>query len=159
MKLKILFLLALPLLAQAQSRTTVSDSIIVTLAGSSAADTVWIPYPTGNSTTPPAFMFNSVSAKQPGRTVDYISAANLYVTKTGTGTSFKVRNHPISPLSGALSKNDSTFIVGSSGAGANIVSGSNYSVTGAGGTHGFGLVLSKHDAGTAVLTITVEIAR
>ena len=156
---KLLLLLLLPAAAFSQTRTTTVDSIIVSLAGNAAVDTLWIPYPIGNAANPPAFVHNRPTAQVPNRTVDYVSASNLYITKTGTGSSFKVRSHPISPLAGTLSKNDSTFIVGSSGSGANIVSGSNYSVTGASGTHGFGLVLSKHDAGTAVLTITVELAR
>lgn len=155
---KLILLLLLPLAGFAQTRTTTTDSIIVSLA-INAVDTLWIPYPIGNSVNPPAFVHNRPTAQAPNRTVDYVSAANIYFIKTGTGTSFKVRSHPINPLTGTLSKIDSTYIVGSLGAGANIVSGSNYSVTGASGTHGFGLVLSKHDASTATLTLVIEIAR
>lgn len=156
---KLLLLLLLPMAGFSQTRTTTTDSIVVSLAGNAAVDTLWIPYPIGNAVNPPAFVHNRPTAQAPNRTVDYVSASNLYITKTGTGTSFKVRSHPINPLTGTLSKNDSTFIVGSAGAGANIVSGSNYSITGASGTHGFGLVLSKHDANTATLTLVIEIAR
>lgn len=159
MNKKILLLLVLVLPAFAQNRTTTRDSIIVSLAGSSAVDTVWVPFPQGNSVNPPAFMFNRATATIPGRTVDYVSGVNLWVAKTGTGTAYRIIKFPMNPLTGALSKNDSTYVVGSSGAAADITSGSDYALTTVAGTHGVGFILKKTDAGTAVLTLILELAR
>lgn len=156
MNKKILLLLVLVLPAFAQNRTTTRDSIIVSLAGSSAVDTVWVPFPLGN---PPLFMYNRATAPIPGRIVDYISGVNLWVTKTGTGTAYRIIKFPMNPLTGVLSKNDSTYVVGSSGSAADITSGSNYALTTVAGTHGVGFILKKTDAGTAVLTLILELAR
>ena len=159
MKKTLLLLLALYAFAMAQDRTTTRDSIIVSLAGNSAVDTIWVPFPKGNAVNPPAFMHNRATATTPERTVDYVSGVNLWVTKTGTGTAFRIIKFPMNPLTGVLSKNDSSYVVGTSGAAADIVSGSDYALTTVAGTHGVGFILKKTDAGTAVLTLILELAR
>lgn len=47
---------------------------------------------------------------------------------TGTATNFKVYWKPVNPRTGRLSFTDSTFVVGSSGAFANITNNSNFTV-------------------------------
>ena len=128
------------------------DTLSVTLSGAGAKDTLWVtPSLDGRMT-----LSTSSPAKIPGRTVSFPKKLTIWTDRlSGSGNSFKAYWLPINPLTGALSKNDSTYVIGTSGAAASLVSGTSYALT-LSSNRGLGIVVSQVSSGTNVIRFNLE---
>ena len=128
------------------------DTLSVTLAGAGAKDTLWVtPSLDGRMT-----LSTSSPAKVPGRTVSFPKKLTIWTDRlSGSSNTFRAYWLPINPLTGALSKNDSTYVIGASGAAASLVSGTNYTLT-LSNNRGLGIVVSQVSSGTNVIRFNLE---
>ena len=128
------------------------DTLSVTLAGAGAKDTLWVtPSLDGRMT-----LSTSSPAKVPGRTVSFPKKLTIWTDRlSGSSNTFRAYWLPINPLTGALSKNDSTYVIGTSGAAASLVSGTNYTLT-LSNNRGLGIVVSQVSSGTNVIRFNLE---
>ena len=68
--------------------------------------------------------------------------------QSGAADSFRVYYFPLHPITGALAKNDSTFIIAGASTFANFTSGSRYNITLPTTTGGIGIVIRQGDLTT-----------
>lgn len=128
------------------------DTLSVTLSGAGAKDTLWVtPSIDGRMA-----LSTSSPAKVPGRTVSFPKKLTIWTDRlSGSSNTFRAYWLPINPLTGALSKNDSTYVIGASGAAASLVSGTNYTLT-LSNNRGLGIVVSQVSSGTNVIRFNLE---
>jgi hypothetical protein len=156
-KIILILLAGLWLPALAQDRYLHFDSTQVVLNGV-VTDTLWVSFPSGG-TPREISIINSTTPPKPTSPVRVSGSVQIWLSQSiaaGNADSMRARYHPIYPLSGALSGNDSTFLVGTATAPAAIRSPSNYYV-GLFGDNGFGVVISQENLTVDTSTVTIVI--
>lgn len=158
-KTLMLFLLILAPKLWGQTHYVYFDTVTVTLNGI-VSDTVWVTFPSG----PGGWieLKNTASAPKPPRRAAVTGYFQLWVVSrtnvAGTADSLTLRTHPRDPLNGALSKNDSTYKIGSAALTGSPSAPTNFGLVLNAGTGGVGIVLNQADTSvdTTRLVLGVE---